>query len=211
MTADLRWAADDRRLPASKSTNLGANSRASEPGAATPSAGVSGEPAAIDNRQFPGLWYHSNCRRVDQPQGHMSDFGRCATDTREPRQVRKEATVASLSVCRSIPKSGAQHAKFGVVQFGVPPFGIRSSHWEVRSQFEFRVRSLRFGKPAPEFDSCANSGHRIPKNPNRKSPIAQRGNSELRTEELRTEQLRTGETCTRSSPVNTARRRSTTS
>jgi hypothetical protein len=38
----------------------------------------------------------------------MSGFGRCATDAREPRQVRKEATVASLSVCRSHPKSGAQ-------------------------------------------------------------------------------------------------------
>jgi len=34
----------------------------------------------------------------------MSDFGLCATDVREPRQVRKEATVTSLSVCRRIPE-----------------------------------------------------------------------------------------------------------
>jgi hypothetical protein len=38
----------------------------------------------------------------------MSDFGLCATDAREPRQVRKEATVANLSVCRGNPESGAQ-------------------------------------------------------------------------------------------------------
>ena len=54
------------------------------------------------------MWYDFNGRTMDQPQGHMSDFGRCATDVCEPRQVRKEATVASLSVCRSFPKSGAQ-------------------------------------------------------------------------------------------------------
>ena len=35
----------------------------------------------------------------------MSDFGPCATDAREPRQVRKEATVASLSVCRRSTRS----------------------------------------------------------------------------------------------------------
>jgi hypothetical protein len=35
----------------------------------------------------------------------MSDFGLCATDAREPRQVRKEATVASLSVCRRSTRS----------------------------------------------------------------------------------------------------------
>jgi len=34
----------------------------------------------------------------------MSDFGPCATDAREPRQVRKEATVASLSVCCRSPE-----------------------------------------------------------------------------------------------------------
>ena len=34
----------------------------------------------------------------------MSDFGLCATDVREPRQVRKEATVTSLSVCRRSPE-----------------------------------------------------------------------------------------------------------
>jgi DNA polymerase III subunit gamma/tau len=33
-----------------------------------------------------------------------SDFGPCATDAREPRQVRKEATVASLSVCCRSPE-----------------------------------------------------------------------------------------------------------
>ena len=31
---------------------------------------------------------------------NISDFGLCATDVREPRQVRKEATVTNLSVCR---------------------------------------------------------------------------------------------------------------
>ena len=34
----------------------------------------------------------------------MPDFGLCATDVREPRQVRKEATVTSLSVCRRSPE-----------------------------------------------------------------------------------------------------------
>ena len=34
----------------------------------------------------------------------LSGFGLCATDAREPRQVRKEATVASLSVCRRPPE-----------------------------------------------------------------------------------------------------------
>ncbi len=38
----------------------------------------------------------------------MSDFGLCATDAREPRQVRKEATVACLSVCRRSTRSLAQ-------------------------------------------------------------------------------------------------------
>jgi hypothetical protein len=38
----------------------------------------------------------------------MSDFGLCATDVREPRQVRKEATVPSLSVCRRSTRSLAQ-------------------------------------------------------------------------------------------------------
>ena len=35
----------------------------------------------------------------------LSDFGLCATDVREPRQVRKEATVTSLSVCRRSTRS----------------------------------------------------------------------------------------------------------
>jgi len=35
----------------------------------------------------------------------MSDFGLSATDAREPRQVRKEATVASLSVCSRSTRS----------------------------------------------------------------------------------------------------------
>jgi hypothetical protein len=61
--------------------------------------------------------YDSRCSMVSQPQGHMSGFGRCATDAREPRQVRKEATVASLSVCRSHPKSGAQIADFRLTIF----------------------------------------------------------------------------------------------
>ena len=54
-----------------------------------------------------GACYHQvefaqcNC----QMNGHnMSDFGLCATDVREPRQVRKEATVTSLSVCRRSPE-----------------------------------------------------------------------------------------------------------
>jgi hypothetical protein len=34
----------------------------------------------------------------------MSDFGLWATDVREPRQVRKEATVTSLSVCLRSPE-----------------------------------------------------------------------------------------------------------
>jgi len=38
----------------------------------------------------------------------MSDFGLCATDVREPRQVRKEATVTNLSVCRRSTRSLAQ-------------------------------------------------------------------------------------------------------
>jgi hypothetical protein len=38
------------------------------------------------------------------PKPVVSDFGLCATDAREPRQVRKEATVASLSVCRRTPE-----------------------------------------------------------------------------------------------------------
>jgi len=40
-----------------------------------------------------------------QAEGGMSDFGRPATDVREPRQVRKEATVASLSVCSGSTRS----------------------------------------------------------------------------------------------------------
>ena len=39
---------------------------------------------------------------------NLSDFGLCATDVREPRQVRKEATVTSLSVCRRSTRSLTQ-------------------------------------------------------------------------------------------------------
>ncbi len=44
----------------------------------------------------------------------MSDFGLCATDAREPRQVRKEATVAGLSVCR---RSTRSLAHFSILDF----------------------------------------------------------------------------------------------
>jgi hypothetical protein len=41
----------------------------------------------------------------------MSGFGLCATDAREPRQVRKEATVTSLSVCRRGPEVWRQKSR----------------------------------------------------------------------------------------------------
>ena len=54
-----------------------------------------------------GACYHDfefvHCLRKTDGQ-IMSDFGLCATDVREPRQVRKEATVTNLSVCRRSPE-----------------------------------------------------------------------------------------------------------
>ena len=44
-------------------------------------------------------------RDEEAKENQLSDFGLCATDAREPRQVRKEATVASLSVCRRSTRS----------------------------------------------------------------------------------------------------------
>jgi len=60
-----------------------------------------------DIDESPGACYHRvefaqcNCKTNGQ---NVSDFGLCATDVREPRQVRKEATVTSLSVCRRSPE-----------------------------------------------------------------------------------------------------------
>ena len=52
---------------------------------------------------------HANISLFDELVGegasNLSDFGLCATDVREPRQVRKEATVTSLSVCRRSTRS----------------------------------------------------------------------------------------------------------
>src|SRR6266567_5594882 len=62
-----------------------------------------------------------------ETEGAMSDFGLSATDAREPRQVRKEATVASLSVCsgstRSLPKP------FSIADFRFTAFDMLSQDW----------------------------------------------------------------------------------
>ena len=52
-------------------------------------------------------WFGESVREGTRA-SNLSDFGLCATDVREPRQVRKEATVTSLSVCRRSTRSLTQ-------------------------------------------------------------------------------------------------------
>jgi len=61
----------------------------------------------------------------------MSDFGLCATDVREPRQVRKEATVTILSVCRRLPEvwSDLRRTSFVLCQLSVANSQIARSRY----------------------------------------------------------------------------------
>ena len=54
----------------------------------------------------------------------LSDFGLCATDVREPRQVRKEATVTSLSVCPRSTRS--------LTQFETRRSKLENRNWKLK-------------------------------------------------------------------------------
>jgi len=66
--------------------------------------------AVVSNRR------KSACNRRALQATLTSGFGLCATDAREPRQVRKEATVTSLSVCHRAPEAWLQ--SFWICDFG---------------------------------------------------------------------------------------------
>ena len=130
-----------------------------EPGAAPQIAQISQHGTILRNLRH--LWIAA----LNAPWtvlARTSEFGPCATETRKPRQVRKEATVAGASVCHSVSRTLATARNAPVARFGSAlrsrpqrgsPRSLREESWNLGGESRIGIRDSEMVRQLRGFTS----------------------------------------------------------